>query len=249
MARAVFIEHDHVSPPGAVGRRFAERGYDVEELLVVPEDRFHAPDVEIEFPELRPGDVLVPMGAPWSAYDLPAIGSWVVPELDLLRRADAVGIGVLGICFGGQLLALAHGGDVAASPHPELGWTEVTSDDPSLVPPGPWFQWHDDRWTTPPGAREIARNAAAPQAFVLRHSLALQFHPELDESMLSGWLSNGGSRVLEQRGLDVGALLHETRTRADDAGRRTAALVDAFLDRIVPGSDPGPPTYDASHAR
>ena len=37
--RLLMVAHDHMSPGGAVQARFAERGYDVTEVLVVPPDR------------------------------------------------------------------------------------------------------------------------------------------------------------------------------------------------------------------
>ncbi len=231
--RVLFVEHDHVSPPGPVAERFADHGYDVAELLVVPGERFHDPNVDMTFPDPGDYDVVVPMGAPWSAYAHETIGAWVLPELDFLRRADALGVPVLGICFGGQLLASAHGGEVAASPHPEVGWSVVHSDDETLVPSGAWFQWHYDRWTLPPGAREVARNAAASQAFVLRRNLAVQFHPELTVAMLTGWFDNGGRAKAAGRGLDPDVLLAHTAALEDVARRRSDALVDAFLARVA----------------
>jgi GMP synthase-like glutamine amidotransferase len=231
--RVLVVEHDHVSPPGPVAERFADHGYDVVELLVVPGERFHDPNVDMTFPDPADYDVIVPMGAPWSAYAHETIGAWVLPELDFLRRADAEGVPVLGICFGGQLLATAHGGAVAASPHPEVGWSLVHSDDETLVPGGAWFQWHYDRWTTPAAAREVARNAAASQAFVLRRNLALQFHPELTVAMLEGWFDNGGRRKAAAHGLDPDVLLAHTAALRDDVRRRSDALVDAFLTRVA----------------
>jgi GMP synthase-like glutamine amidotransferase len=228
--RVLFIEHDHVSPPGSVGEAFQRRGYDVEELVVVPAERFTSPDVEFGFPAATDYDAIVPMGAAWSAYDTATVGTWVTPELELLRAADAADVPVLGICFGGQLLATAHGGSVARSPAPELGWYGVHSDHPDVLSSGPWFHWHFDRWTVPPGAVEIARNAAASQAFVRGRSLAVQFHPELDPPMLEGWLANGGTRTVEAAGLDVEALLAHTRAEEAAAAERARALVDALLD-------------------
>jgi len=232
--RVLIVQHDHVSPPGPVGERFEERGYDVVSHLVVEEQQHQAPGVQARFPGFTDFDVVVAMGAPWSTYDHALVGSWVVPELEQLRLADETGVPVLGICFGGQLLASAHGGRVAASPSPEIGWAEVQSDDEAVVPGGPWFQWHYDRWTLPPDAREIARNSAASQAFVLHRNLALQFHPELTGSMLEGWLVTGRGAV-EAHGLDADELL--TRTKELDERSRTRAhrLVDGFLDRVAAG--------------
>lgn len=231
--RALFIQHDHVSPTGALGKRFDERDYEVVEHVVVAADRFHSPNVDPSFPPVEDFDAIVPMGAPWSAYDEPTIGAWLLPELELLRDAHARSIPVLGICFGGQLLALAHGGRVAPSSAPEIGWHTVESDTEDIVPSGRWFEWHYDRWELPEGATEIARTAAASQAFVIGRNLAVQFHPELDAAMLDGWIRNGGDRKLAEQGIDEAAVRAETRER-EAAGRvRAGQLVDAFLDHVA----------------
>ena len=234
--RALVIEHDHTTPSGLVGERLVERGYELVVHRVVPIDRYEHPDVPGAFPSLDGVDLLVAMGAPWSVYDLNLIGSWLVPELELLRDAIAGGVPVLGVCFGGQALAAALGGKVARSPSPELGWVSVESVRLDLIPTGPWFQWHVDRWELPPGAQEVGRTAAASQAFVYGGCLAVQFHPELTEAMLRGWLDNGGSDVAAAAGVDEAALLAETRRLEPAAHRRAAALVDAFLEQVAPAA-------------
>ncbi len=231
--RALVIEQDHVSPPGPVRDQLERRLYDVEELVVVPAESFEEPGVTPDFPAITQFDLVVAMGAPWSVYDTELIGSWSEPEQQLLREADEAGVPVLGICFGGQLLAAAHGGTVEPSAHPELGWVTVQTDRPDVVPPGPWFQWHFDRWQLPPGATEIARNSATSQAFVLRRNLAVQFHPELTPGMLHGWLDNGGRSQVESLGVDVNDLVAETARQAEAAEARTCALVDAFVDQFA----------------
>jgi GMP synthase-like glutamine amidotransferase len=236
--RVLIIQHDHVSPPGPVGERFADRGFDVELNVVVPAESFARPGVGPRFPDPTAFDAVVAMGAPWSSYDLELVGSWVTPELELLRRADRAGVPVLGICFGGQLLATAHGGSVVRSDRPELGWSTVHSDDEEIVPSGRWFQWHYDRWQLPAPAREIARNPNASQAFVLRRNLAVQFHPELTSASLAGWLGNGGEAAVLAFGLDPQRLLAETRERDAQAAARAHRLVDGFLDVVAQPDGP-----------
>jgi len=235
--RALFIQHDHVSPAGHIGAQFAARGYDVEELLVVPEHRFHDPGIAVTFPDPTAYDVIVPMGAPWSVYDHETIGAWVLEELTVLRRAHERGVPILGICFGGQALASALGGSVVRADRSEIGWYAVDTDEPGLVESGPWFEWHHDQWVAPPGARVLARTGNAEQAFVMGRSLAVQFHPELTPATLDGWLANGGLAYLEAQGRDVAALVAETAATSVPAQERGRRLVDRFLDQVAfPGA-------------
>jgi len=228
--RVLFVQHDHVSPVGPVGARFAHHGFDLEELLVVPEDRFGEPGVVIDFPDPTAYDVVVPMGAPWSVYDHVLIGSWIRPELEFLQAAHVAGVPVLGICFGGQALAAALGGAVVAAAESEVGWYEIDTREPDLVEAGPWFQWHHDRWEAPRVARVLATTPTCEQAFVIGSSLAVQFHPELTPTMLRGWLGNGGADYLTARGRDPEALLEQTERIAADAEQRAHRLVDRFLE-------------------
>jgi GMP synthase-like glutamine amidotransferase len=231
--RALFLQHDHLSPPGPVAERFAHRGYAIDEARVVAPENFDAPNQPFDFPDPREFDALVVMGAPWGAWDDETIGNWLLPEIEWLREADDLGVPVLGICFGGQLLARAHGGSVARAPRPEIGWTAIWTQEPDLVGPGPWFQWHYDRWQVPSEARELARNSLASQAFVLRRNLAVQFHPELTAAGLQGWLENGGRAGVVADGQDPDVLYQHTLAEGEDAARRAHDLVDAFLDQVA----------------
>lgn len=233
MSRALILQHDHVSPPGPVAERFAHRGYEIVEKVVVAPENFHSPNQPFDFPDPRDFDALVVMGAPWGAWDDETIGNWLLPEMEWMREADDLGIPVFGICFGGQLLARVHGGSVARGPRAEIGWTSIWSQETDLVGTGPWFHWHYDRWQVPPGAREIARNSLASQAFVLRRNLAVQFHPELTPAGLKGWYENGGRPLVEADGQDPDVLYQHTLAEAEDAARRAHDLVDAFLDRVA----------------
>ena len=225
----LMIAHDPVSPGGAVEGRFVERGYDVVPFLVVPADRFDDPGVDVTFPDPREFDAVMVLGAKWSVYGDDVAG-WVKPELDMLQVADEAGVPVFGICFGGQLLAEAHGGSVHRTTSPEIG-LHVVHGDP--VVDGVWFEWHFDTFVPPPGSTVIGRNAAAPQAFVLRRNLALQFHPEVDADGLKGWLDHGGRTHTEDVGLDADVMVEHVRAVDPYVRRRAAALVDHFLDVVA----------------
>jgi GMP synthase-like glutamine amidotransferase len=231
--KALVIQHDHVSPTGPVGRRLEHHGFEITEFLVVPETSFRAPNIAVDFPNPLDFDLVVFLGAPWGAWDDGCIGNWLTPELEMCRDLVAADRPVLGICFGGQLMARAMGGSVAPGQHPEIGWTYVWSEDHDIVGNGPWFQFHYDRWQVPPGAREIARNPVSSQAFTINRSLAVQFHPELDSIALKGWLDEDGAELVVRDNQDPDVMLAQT-VAEDAAGQaRTYALIDAYLSKVA----------------
>jgi GMP synthase-like glutamine amidotransferase len=227
--KALFIQHDHVSPTGPVAERLRHHGFEIEERVVVAAENYHTPNVHFEFPDWRDYDLLIPMGSPWGVWDDSCVGNWVLPELEWVRGAIEADKPVFGICFGGQLIARAMGGSVAPGPKGEIGWTWISTEQPELVGPGPWFQFHYDRWTLPAGATEIARTPVASQAFTIGRSLALQFHPELDANALQGWLDWEGDKAVERDGQDPAVMLWQTKHEEAAARLRTFELVDAYL--------------------
>lgn len=231
--RVLILAHDHMSPPGPLAEAFSDRGYEIDEQLVVPPEHHKEPNVEFAFPDPTHYDAIVPMGSPWGAWEDETIGRWLGPEIAWVQQADREGVPVLGVCFGGQLLARAHGGTVGRAPAPEIGWSVVNSDDPTLVPTGPWFQFHYDRWTLPPGATEIARNSRASQAFVLRRNLAVQFHPEITFDELVQWYGNNGRDLVAKDLQDPDVLLAHTQAEEAAAAERARYLVNAFIDRVA----------------
>jgi GMP synthase-like glutamine amidotransferase len=231
--KALFIQHDHISPPGPVADRLRHHGFEIDEKLVVPESSFRNPNVHFDFPNLGDYDLIIPLGAPWGAWDDGCIGNWLQPELDWIRTAVETNKPVLGICFGGQLIARAMGGSVGRAPNCEIGWKDVWTDRPDLVSSGPWFQFHYDRWVLPAGATEIARNPFASQAFIINRSLAVQFHPELIGTALQGWLDWDGRELVEKDGQDPDVMLAQTHAYEEAATARTNSLIDGFLREVA----------------
>jgi GMP synthase-like glutamine amidotransferase len=226
--RVLFVKQDHSSPDGLIGDAFATAGCDVSEMVVVPESRYHSPDVAVTFPSAAEYDAVAFFGAAWSVYDTATI-PWISDEIEYARSLISLGVPTLGICFGGQMLAAAVGGSVSRAPVPEIGWLSVASDEPALIDAGPWCSWHFDRFTLPAHVPVVARTALANQAFVSGRALGLQFHPEVTDAVLEAWLGSGGSAELAELGVDPQALIDQSRTLADGAAARAHGLVRRFL--------------------
>jgi GMP synthase-like glutamine amidotransferase len=162
----------------------------------------------------------------------------VAAELVLLEAAIDHDVPVLGLCFGGQALAAALGAEIETAPTPELGWTVIETDDPALVPPGPWLEWHYDRFLLPPGATEIARTPHATQAFRHGRHLGVQFHPESTPEIVAEWAAADGER-LQRLGLGDGRHLIAATGAERDAAR--AAAFQFFDGFLAIANDPAAP--------
>ena len=231
--RVLFIYNEHLATEALLGECFTRSGFDIDTFGVVPAERVDDPAVDVTFPEPTDYDVIVPLGARWPVYDEALRGTWVGSEMQMLRDAADAGVALLGVCFGGQLLAQAFGGSVSRAAAPEIGWYDVASDNADLVPGGPWFQWHFDRWTLPPGATEIARTVNSSQAFTLGRALALQFHPEIDRALLDLWLADDRDGEVVGFGVSHDELLSRTTALADSAAQRVRGLVRGFLAHVA----------------
>ncbi|HEX5327184.1 MAG TPA: glutamine-hydrolyzing GMP synthase [Acetobacteraceae bacterium] len=102
-----------------------------------------------------------------------------------------LGLPVLGICYGEQLLCAHLGGEVAGSDHREFGRAIIEVTGNCVLFDGVWpvgareqvWMSHGDRVTRlPPGFRSVAATAGAPFAAIAdddRRFYGLQFHPEV----------------------------------------------------------------------
>jgi GMP synthase-like glutamine amidotransferase len=216
------IKQHRLSEPGLIDTCAREMG-----VQLFP----HVPLEDGPFPPVDGIDFVVAMGAAWSVYG-PEVEPWIGGELQLLREAVERGVPVLGICFGAQAFSRALGGDVRKADRPEVGWNQVHTDAPDLIPEGPWFMWHSDEFTIPAGATELARTDVCPQAFTLGPHLLVQFHPEVTPELLELWMSQDVSDF-DDAGQDPKAVLEETVRRQPEARERAGALLDRFLRGVA----------------
>lgn len=231
------IAHEPDGPACVIEDRLIERGFSVHTHVVCP-DADH-PNRARPFPSLDGYDLLVVMGSIRSLTNKDEISSWIHDELDLLKTAHTDALPLLGICFGGQVLADALGGRVEIAPNGEFGWHRIELDPGAEIPVsrGPWMQWHHDRFTPPDGAEILARSPEGVQLFRMGTTVGTQFHPEVDVEHVASWLDSAPEAYLIEVGIDTEALLAETAQREDDNRRRCNALVDWYLDDVVAVSD------------
>jgi GMP synthase-like glutamine amidotransferase len=231
--KVLFLYNDPNAPEAMLGDAFSECGYDIQTFEVVTADRAEDPAFDVTFPDPLSFDAIVPLGSRWSVNDGDRGMSWITSEVAMVREAHAAGVPMLGVCFGGQLLAHALGGSVTRSPAPEIGWYDVDTSRADLVPAGPWFEWHFDRFTVPEGAVEIARNGSASQAFVMGSTMGIQFHPEVDEGLLEKWLTGDGADEIAEMGRTADQLRGATTQELESATKRVHALVRAFVEDVA----------------
>ena len=123
---------------------------------------------------------LILSGGPASVYSKDA------PKLD--RELLELGIPVLGICYGMQLLALELGGRVEGAEVGEYGRSQLTVHHPGVLfkdlpaEQPCWMSHRDTVYEAPPGFTALAASTQSPVAAfesVQRGVFGIQFHPEV----------------------------------------------------------------------
>lgn len=130
-----------------------------------------------------------------SCSDAHSNDPWILNLVDLLRKLDAKGKKVLGICFGHQILCRALGGKTGRAKAWDLGVTCVHPSPSTIrllsslnIPPHlPIIQCHrDEVWELPPEAEVMARSEKTGiEMFRYRdHIMGIQGHPEYSKDIL-----------------------------------------------------------------
>jgi GMP synthase-like glutamine amidotransferase len=219
--KALIVQHEEPTPPGLLGQWLDERNAKIDVLRI---------DLETQIPDPRDYQLIASLGSEFAAFDdsVPFISR----ESELIRQAAEHDVPFLGLCFGGQLMARVLGGKSFRSERSEIGWLPVRTSDPDLIPEGPWFQWHFDTFSLPPGAKLIADTDVGPQAYVIGRSLGLQFHPEVTPQIMDSWV-RAYRHELDGDGVDPDALLEETNRLAPGVRRTAIRLFDRFLESVA----------------
>ena len=205
MAKVLVFQHVPYEPLGLLDPMLKAHRHRIRYV------NFGRPDAQI--PELDDYDALIVLGGPQN------IGEEAkYPHLEQEKRAISealdMGIPILGICLGAQLLANTLGADVYPAPAKEIGWcdVELTSegqDDPLV---GHFnhreevFQWHSYTFDLPSGAtRLLTGDVCQNQAFRYGdNAYGFQCHLEVCDGLQERWLS------VPQHLDDLKSLVNET---------------------------------------
>lgn len=241
------IENDPTDDVRRLGRWLTDEGLEL--VTVRPHAGEPLPD------RLEGYAALVVLGGQQHAYPDPdQIGAEWLPGCEsLLRHAVRHRVPTLAICLGAQLLATAHGGEVApAGAGPEIGPAlvarrDAAGDDPlfARVPFTPdVIAWHHDEITElPAGAVLLAASTHYPhQAFRIGPAAwGLQFHIEPDVDMVTHWAGSTPA-LLAQLGRDPEEVIAASAAVMDDLvevwhpfASRFAALARGELAAAHPG--------------
>ncbi len=223
-SRAVVLVHDRdralgYRNIGTLGPELRSRGYELD---------VHSFDYGLGEvpPALDDAAMLVVMGSPDAAY---AETPWIAAESAYLQTAIEMDVPILGVCFGGQLLARVLGGTVTESQFPEHGLFEIATSRPELIGPGPWMEYHGDTFVAPESATLIARNSAGQQAFVQGRHLGVQFHPEIDVDVFESWAVAWVRDGVEQDQNMVDVIRKDLAANEVELRVRCSALLDAWI--------------------
>jgi GMP synthase-like glutamine amidotransferase len=214
---ALVLQHGRAGPPGVLGDWLAERGI---------EATVHRANKDPFPPDPSAFDMVASLGSDLSAAATDP--AWIGDEVRFLGAAVEANVPVLGLCFGGQALALALGGRVRPAGEPEVGWMDVVTEDPAALPAGPWLHFHWEVFDPPPGTRVLGHSPAGAAAFELGPNLATQFHPEVTPEIVDEWARLDADR-LGELGVDRDELLAAGREAAPAARANAFRLFDRWL--------------------
>lgn len=228
------LQHLDIEPPALIGDLLREAGH-------------HLHTVHVDAGDTLPANTdhlhgIIIMGGPQSANDTHL--SYIRGELLWLEKRIGEGVPMLGICLGAQLMAKATGGTIMPSPVRELGWspiypTNAASSDllfSSLPATGlTVFQWHGETFTLPDHATLLATHPGVPaQAFSLGAAqYGLQFHIEVDASIIDTWVAAGSSERNYLGSEGVLTLHHGTSQYLSSMQQYARQMIKRWLALIV----------------
>ena len=208
--RALILQKEEPTPPGHVTEWLASHDAEAETFRIDLEDRDVDPTGY---------DLIVSLGSEFAAFD--DTRPFVQREATLMRRAVDEDVPVLGLCFGGQMLARVLGARTTARTRPRSAGcrSERPTRSSSLRARG---SSGTSTCSRPSGARVVAETDVGVQAFVAGRSLGLQFHPEVTTQIMDDWV-RAYRHELDDEGVDPTRCSRRPTGSPSRAGRTRCA--------------------------
>ncbi|MDQ3866627.1 MAG: type 1 glutamine amidotransferase [Actinomycetota bacterium] len=188
--RVLSLVHGREARSGVFGEAIRAAGHELEERSFT-----------LARPPLGPAesyDAAMVFGGSMNVHEVDG-HPWIHEEERFLERILELGVPLLGVCLGSQLVASIAGAEVKRATRPEIGWCEVDRlaeghDDPLLAHfPDRFlaFQWHSYQFSLPPGGMPLAASPVCLQAFRLDGTAwGIQFHAEVTHEIVATWISH-----------------------------------------------------------
>lgn len=191
---------------------------------------------------------LVVLGGGMGAYD-DAKAPWLPAVRGLLAAAVQAELPTLGVCLGGQLLAVATGGRVRPAELGEYGAQlvakrQAAANDPLFgeLPITPdVLQWHVDEVSQlPPGAVQLASSPGCEvQAFrVGRLAWGIQFHVETTPEIVRAWAATDAELLADY---DLATIVQRAVDAHPDIAETWQPVAARFVEIVAdPAAAAGP---------
>jgi GMP synthase-like glutamine amidotransferase len=222
-----FIQHVPFESPGYILEWAQDKGFNTSFSRMYEND---------PFPPVASIDWLVVMGGPMSVHD-EADHTWLAGEKRYIRSCIDAGKKLLGICLGSQLIADVLGARVYKNHQKEIGWWPLrtidtkhplTKDFPAQLNV---FHWHGDTFDLPAGATLLfTTEACTNQGYLVGTKIAaLQFHMEVNESLVAQMMQHGKTELVEAPFIqEETSIFLNTLSMVPDTQLLLSRFLDAF---------------------
>jgi GMP synthase (glutamine-hydrolysing) len=181
-------------------------------------------------------DAVFILGGPMSANDR---FEYLLKEKQLIVDSLKLGIPVLGICLGSQLIAESCGGKVYPGAKKEIGWNfvDITEEGKnSLFKDIPdrriqVFQWHGDTFALPENSDVLSSSGLYLQAFRHKTAYGIQFHLEVTPEMIFNWIREYREEITNEN-IDKQELVFDIEKKATELHKSSKTVYKNFISLI-----------------
>jgi GMP synthase-like glutamine amidotransferase len=181
-------------------------------------------------------DAIFILGGPMSANDR---FEYLLKEKQLIVNSLRLGIPVLGICLGSQLIAESCGGKVYPGEKKEIGWNfvDITEDGKNSLfkeisdKKIQVFQWHGDTFALPGNSDVLSSSSLYVQAFKHKTAYGIQFHLEVTPDMIFSWIREYRREIMNEN-IDKQELVFDIEKKSADLHKLSKTVYKNFSSLI-----------------